>query len=158
GQRLEDLVGRDREAARHAFAQVAALDLHLLHFGAGKGRTDALLDAFGSGLADQHAVIAADVVDDGLVELVAADAHTALPHHAAEADDAHLGGAAADVDHHRARCFAHRLAGAGAERALADRAPLHLGGPARHADDDARARLHHRARMDHLDELLEHLL
>ena len=89
-------------------------------------------------------------------------------------DDADFGGAAADVDHHRARRFAHRqagadgrghrlfdqvdLAGAGAERRLADRAALDLRGAAGHADDDARARLHHRARVDHLDELLEHLL
>jgi hypothetical protein len=50
------------------------------------------------------------------------------------------------------------LGGAGAQRRLADGAALDLGGTAGHADDDARAGLEHRARMHHLDELLEHLL
>ena len=174
GQGFQDLVAADREGARHAFAEVAALDFHLAHFAAGEGRADLLLDAFGSGLADQHAVVAADVVDDRFVKLVAANAHAALVDHAAEADDAHLGRAAADVDDHRTRGLGHRqasanrrghrlfdqvdLAGAGAERRFADRAALDLGRAAGHADDDPRARAQHRARMDHLDELLEHLL
>ena len=97
---------RDGEAARHAFGQVAALDFDLLDFAAREGRADVLLDRFGGRLADQHAVVAADVVDDGFVELVAADAHAALVDHAAERDDADFGGAAADVDHHRAGRFA----------------------------------------------------
>src|SRR5678816_4511783 len=98
GERLEDLVRRDREAARHAFGEVAALDLDLLDLGAGKGRADALLDHLGRRLADQHAVVAPDVVDDRFVELVAADADRALVDHAAEGDHADLGRAAADVD------------------------------------------------------------
>jgi hypothetical protein len=150
------------------------LDLDLLDLGAGERRADALLDHLGRRLADQHAVVAPDVVDDRFVELVAADADRALVDHAAERDHADLGRAAADVDDHRAARFGDRQAGAdrrrhrlldqvdvaraGAERRLADRAPLDLGRAARHADDDPRARPEHRARMDHLDELLEHLL
>src|SRR5205814_9256249 len=161
-------------AARHALGGVAALALHLLDLGAGKGAADALLDRLCRRLADQHAVVAADVVDDRFVELVAADAHAALVDHAAERDHAALGRAAAEVDDHRAAGFGHRQAGAdrrghrlfdqidlaraSTERALADRAALDLRRAAGHADDDARARLEHRARMDHLDELLEHLL
>jgi hypothetical protein len=137
-------------------------------------RADALLDGLGGGLADQHAVVAADVVDDGLVELVAADADRALVDHAAQRDHADLGGAAADVDDHRAGGLGHRqagadrgghrfldqvhLGGAGAQGGVADGAALHLGGAAGHADDDARAGREHRARMHHLDELLDHLL
>ena len=174
GQRLEHLVAADREAARHALGQVAALDFHFLDLGAGEGRADLLLDSLCGLLADQHAVVAADVVDDGIVELVAADAHAALVDHAAQADDADLGGAAADVDHHRARRLRHRQAGAdrgghgfldqvdragagGLGRVL-DRAPLDLGRAAGHADDDARARRQQAARVHHLDELLDHLL
>ncbi len=50
GQGFQDLVGRDGEAARHAFGQVAALDFHLLDFGAREGGADVLLDGFGGGL------------------------------------------------------------------------------------------------------------
>ena len=133
---------RHREAARNAFRQVAALDFHFLHFRAGKRGADRLLDQLGGRLADQHAVVAADVVDDGLVELVAADAHAAGVHHAAQRDHADFGGAAADVDDHRAGRFGNRqvradrgghrlldqvhLRRARAERRLADRAPLDL--------------------------------
>ena len=44
-------------------------------------------DSLGRRLADQHAVVAPDVVDDRFVELVAADADAALVDHAAQADD-----------------------------------------------------------------------
>ncbi|SUV85677.1 Uncharacterised protein [Bordetella pertussis] len=109
-----------------------------------------------------------------LVELVAADADRALVHHAAQRDDGHFGGAPADVDHHGAAGVRNGQAGAdgrghglfdqvdvggaGAQRRLADGAPLDLGRAARHADDDARAGGQHIARVHHADELLEHLL
>src|SRR5690606_26789660 len=112
GQGFEDLVGRDREAARDALGEVAPLDFHLADLGAGEGRADGVLDVLGGLLADQHAVVATDVVDDGFVELVAADADRTLVDHAAQRNDADLGGAAADVDDHRARGFGNRQAGA----------------------------------------------
>ncbi len=174
GQRFQDFVGGDGERARHAFGEVAALDFHFLDFAAGEGRADVLLDGFRGGLADQHAVVAADVADDGLVELVAADPNAALVDHAAQRDHAHFGRAAADVHHHGAGRFGNRqagadggrhglldqvhLAGAGAERGLADGAALHLGGAAGNADDDSWRGLQDGPGMDHLDELLEHLL
>ena len=48
--------------------------------------------------------------------------------------------------------------GAGASARVLDGAALDLGRAAGHADDDARARREQRARVHHLDELLEHLL
>src|SRR5205823_10944659 len=135
--------------------EVAPLDFHLAHLASGERRADLLLDEFRGGLADQHAVVAADVVDDRFVELVAADAHRARIHHAAERDHADLGGAAADVDHHRsggvrdrqvgADRRGHRLldqvylAGACSYRTFPYGAALDLGRAAGHADDDARA-------------------
>src|SRR5690606_14259067 len=107
GERFQDFVGRHREAARHAFGQVAPLDFDLAHFGPRERRADFFLDEFGGGLADEHAVIPADIVDDGLVELVAADPYRALVHHAAQRDHGHFGRAAADVDHHRAAGVGH---------------------------------------------------
>src|SRR5690606_25291122 len=154
GERLEDFVGRHREAARHALGQVAALDFDLAHLGAGEGRADFLLDQFGRGFADQHAVVAADVIDDGFVELVAADPHRPLVDHAAQGDDGDLGGAAADVHHHGAAGVGHgqpgadgrghgfldevHVRGARAQGRFADGAALDLGGAAGHAHDDAR--------------------
>src|SRR4029077_14649863 len=97
---------------RNAFGEVAAFDFLFAHFRARKRRADFLLDQFGGGFADQHAVVAADVIDDRFVELVAAHAHGAFVHEAAPRDHADFGGAAADVDHHRARRFADRHVGA----------------------------------------------
>src|SRR6266487_1196623 len=77
-------------SAPNALGEVAALHFHLTHFAPREGGADLLLDHLGGGLADQHAVVAADVVDDGFVELVAADAHRTRVHHAAERDHAHL--------------------------------------------------------------------
>src|SRR6266850_1488082 len=144
------------------------------HFAAGEGRADLLLDQLGGRLADQHAVVAADVVDDRLVELVAADAHRARVHHAAERDHADFRRAAADVDHHRAGRVGYRqigadggshglldqihLARAGANRRFPDRAALYLSRAAGHADDDAGGGREQLVVMHFLDELLEHLL
>jgi hypothetical protein len=50
----------------------------------GNPGADFLLDGFGGLFADQHAVIAANIVADGFIELVAADAHRTLVHDAAE--------------------------------------------------------------------------
>src|SRR5258706_760465 len=107
-ERFQDLVRGNGEASRDALREVAALHFHLAHFGAGEGRADFLLDRFRRGLTDEHAVIAADVVDDGLVELVPADAHRARIDHAAERYDADFRRPAADVHHHRARGFGYR--------------------------------------------------
>src|SRR5690606_14701610 len=121
-----------------------------------------------------HAVVATDVGNDGVVKTVATDTHTAFVDHAAERDHTHLGGAATDVGDHGARGFGHRqtcadgcghglfnqihLGGTGTQRRFADGTALDLGRTARHTDDDAWAGAEHRARVHHLDELLEHLL
>jgi len=64
------------KAARHAFREVTTVHFHLAHFACrGRRNTICFLICSASGLADQHAVVATDVVDDGFVELVAADAH-----------------------------------------------------------------------------------
>src|SRR6267143_4831740 len=51
GQRLENLVGADGEAARNAFGKVAPLHFHLAHLGPREGGADLLLDELGRGLA-----------------------------------------------------------------------------------------------------------
>ena len=66
-----------------------------------EGRARADLEVLGAALAQQQRVLALDVGDERLVDLVAADAHRARADDAAEADDRDVGGAAADVDHHR---------------------------------------------------------
>src|SRR5450830_1417375 len=174
GQRFEDLVAGNGERTRYAFGQIAALDFHFLYFRTREGRTDGFLDRFRRLLADQHAVVATDVIDDGFVELVAANAHRTLVHHAAQRNDADFGGAAADVDHDRAGRSRHRQTGAdccshgffdqvdlrstGAQRRFTDRTARHLSRAARNADDDARGRTEQLGVVHHADELLQHLL
>src|SRR5256885_3171923 len=77
GERLQDLVRGNREASRDALGEVAAFYFHFSYFGAGEGRSDLLLDRFRRGFADQHAVVAADVVEDRVGALVPADPHPA---------------------------------------------------------------------------------
>ena len=61
GQRLQDLVGRDGEAAWHTFAEVTALTS--ISFTSLPGKAEPIfLDRFRGRLADQHAVVAGDVV------------------------------------------------------------------------------------------------
>ena len=90
-----------------------------------------------------------------------------------ERDHRHVGGAAADVDHHVARGLGdgqagadrghHRLldqehlGGAGAHRRLAHRALLDRGDLRRHADHDARAGGEAAAAMCLSNEVLQHL-
>ena len=58
----------------------------------------------------EQVVLALDVLDDGLVHLVAADAHGLRKDDAGERDDGDLGGAAADVDDHVAGRLGDRQA------------------------------------------------
>src|SRR5581483_10380023 len=173
-QRVEDFVGVHREVARHARGQVSPDDVDLLHFVARERRADLDLDALGGGFADEHVVLTADVRDDRLVELVAADAHRLGVDDAAERDDRDFGRTAADVEDHRAarlgdrdagahrggdRLFDHvDLARAGVLDRLADGASLDLGRAVGDADDHAGHRLQHAALLHLADEVLQHLL
>ena len=123
-------------------------------FWLGVGVADGGLDDFGGPLADQQVVLALDVLDDGLVHLVAGHPHGPAVDDAGQGDDRHLGRAAADVDDHVAGRFGDRKPGAdrrghglfdqedlprpGRLRGFAHRALLHLGDPRRNGDDDAR--------------------
>src|SRR5436190_12042750 len=173
-QRLQNLVAIEREAARHAFGEVAALDRELAHLLPGIGRADLDLDALGGRLADEDAVVAAHVVHDRLVEAIAADACGVGVHHAIERQYGHLGGAAADVEHHRAARLVHRqsrahrrghrlahdrhVARARAFGRLADGAPLHLRRTARHAHRHPWSGLERTVAVHLVDEVLQHLL
>ena len=104
------------------------------------GDADFLLDPLGRRFADQQIVVAADVGDDRLVHLVAADAHRGGVGEAAQRQHRDFGRAAADIDDHRCRSArspacrrrsrppsaprSARPAGAGIGRGVADRAAL----------------------------------
>src|SRR5688572_944494 len=159
---LEDLVRVQREAARHALGEVAALDGHLAHLLSRVGR------------ADHDAVVAAHVVGDRLVEAVAADSHRFRVDDAVQRDDGDLGCAAADVEHHGAARLVDRQAGADrgrhwfrdhvdaararALRRLLDRALLDLRGTEGHADQHARRRTQPAVTVHLGDEVLQHPL
>ena len=172
---LGDLPLGDDQFLRDAVHQVAALDLHRAALAVVRraGGGDGLLDALGRALTDQEVMVAADVGDDRLVHLVAADAHGARIDDAAQRQHGHLGGATADVDDHgtrglghrqaRADCRRHRLldqpdlAGAGALGRFLDGAALDGGGAGGHADHDLR--MGEAAAIVHLrDEVLDHRL
>src|SRR5690606_2262831 len=174
GKGFEDFVGRNCEAAWHPFGEVAPLDFQFLDLGTRESGPNFLLDEFGRGFANEHTVVATDVIDDGLVELVATDSYGALVNHAAQGNDGDFRRATADIDHHRtagvrygkpcANCRSHglfnevHLARTGTQCRLTDGAALNLRGTAGNANDDARAGCEHAARVDHANELLEHLL
>src|SRR5437762_2547006 len=111
GHRLLDGVADLGRAAHDGLGQagdeVAAADLGvqlLLQLARGaKGDLDLLRGA----LTEGEAVLLLDVLDDRVVELVAADADRLAGDDAPQGDDRHLGGAAADVDHHVAGGLVH---------------------------------------------------
>src|SRR5262249_37288667 len=161
-------------AARHAFGQIATAHVDLANVLLRIRAADFLFDALGGRLADQTALRATNVRDDRLIEAVAADAHRVGIHDAIQRDDRDLGGAAADVDDHRADCFVHGKSGAdrrghrffdetyvtrtGRQRRLANRATLDFRRLARHAHEYARARPDPRVLVHLVDEVLQHLL
>ena len=75
-----------------------------------------LLDALGGAFADQQVVVAADIADDRLVHLVAADAHRSGIGQPAQREDRDFGRAAADIDDHRTDWLGHRHVGADSGR------------------------------------------
>ena len=119
----------------------------------GQDGADLDLDDLGCALADLDAEQIAQVHGDGLVKPVAGQTQTGGRHDAAERDDGHLRGAAADVDHHASgrlghgQIGAHRgghgildevgLAGPRLNGGLEHGALLHGGGAAGDAHDDA---------------------
>ena len=115
-ERLADLLAREHDRLRQAGDHVAAADLGLDLLLHRVGRADLELDLLGRLLADQQLVLALGVVDDRLVQLVAADADRLRDDDAAERDHRDLARAAADVDDHRAGRLADRQAGADRRR------------------------------------------
>jgi hypothetical protein len=128
-----------------------------------------------SGRECEHVVLALDVRDDRLVELVAADADRLRDDDAAQRDDRHLGGAAADVDDHVPGRLLDRQSGtdrsshrlldqerlprSGLHGGLEHGALLDLGHAGGDAHDDARLRLPREALHARLvDEVAQHRL
>jgi hypothetical protein len=171
---LRDFVRVEREAARHSFREVAALDRQLAHLLARVGRADLDLDALRGGFTDEDAVVAAHVVHDGFVEAVATDARAGRVHDAVQREHGDFGGAAADVEHHRAARLVHgqaradrrrhgltnylHAARAGAFGRLLDGAAFDLRRTDRHAHQHARRRFEHAVAVHLADEVLQHLL
>jgi len=69
------LSGSVRASRTSLLEMVKLRDLHFAHFTARKGRTDFFLNLFGGGFANQHAIVAANVINNCLVELVSTDTY-----------------------------------------------------------------------------------
>src|SRR5437763_4767734 len=133
-ERVANLLAREHDRLRQPRHEVAAADLGLDLLTEREGRADLELHLLGGLLPDHQLVLALDVADDRLVELVAADADRLGDDDAAKRYHRHLTGAAADVDHHVAGRLAYgepgadrgghrlldqvRLAGAGGQAGL----------------------------------------
>ena len=175
GQAFRDLAFGNDQFLWHPVHEVAAFDFHgpAIAVVGRTGRTDLFLDTGRRAFADQQVMIAADVGDDRFVHLVAADPHAPGIDDATQRQDRDFGGAAADVDDHRAGRLGHRQAGAdggrhrlldqihlaatGAGCRFLNRAALDGGRTGRHADDDKRAGKA-AAVVNLADEVLDHLL
>jgi hypothetical protein len=170
--RLPHLLGSQLDRLRQPGDEVAAADLGPHLFRQRRGRARLELDLLGGLGADRQFVALLAVADDRLVELVAADPDRLRDDDAAEADHRDLGGAAADVDDHRAGRLGDReagadrgrhrlldqvcLAGAGREAGLLHRPLLDSGHPRGNADDDPR--VGEAAGVKRGDEVPQHLL
>src|SRR5439155_6463374 len=141
----------DGGAAQEAGCKVTAGDLCRLESAAvGEGCADLDLHRLGLFLADQQPLLVLEEPDDGVVEVVAADADRLRDGEAAEGGDGHLRGAAADVNHERSDRLCDRQPGtdrgrerlfdqvgagcARRQRRLLDRRTLDLSRTARDAD------------------------
>src|SRR5215218_4916681 len=172
--RFANLARMHAHRLRDAGDEVASLHFHLALLTHGRGAADLDLDLLGRRLADEQVVVLAHELHDRHVELVATRADRRVAHDARQRDDGDLRRATADVDHHVARRGLHRqshadrrrhrlgdhedLLGSGAERRVAHRTLLHLGDPARHANDHARLHLEDVVVDDELQEVAQHLL
>src|SRR5262249_54102668 len=145
----------DDDGLRDTLDQVAAFDLHIPRFVERRGRSDFHLDLLGRALSDQKIIFALDVLNDGLIHLVAGYPHTLRVNDAGERDHRDVGRSASDVDDHVTMRLRDRepgpdrgghrlldqidLGSFGAVGAVFDRAPLNLCDLRRNADDDPRA-------------------
>ena len=110
-QGLVDLAGFDGHGFRQAGDEVASGDVHGLAAGGLHGAADGDLDLLRGALADQEIVLAAQVADDGVVEIVAAQRNAG-----AEGDLVH----GKDRDVRRAGAHVHDHAAVGLVKAHAD--------------------------------------
>src|SRR5882724_2728342 len=162
-----------RERTRDTFREVSSPEGDFTDLLAGIGRTDFNLYALCGGLADQNAVVAADVLRDRFVELVPAHAHARRVDDAVQGDNGDFRSAGTDVEDHRAACFVHRQpcadggghgfrhdidsARAGTLGGFFDGSAFDLGCAERHAYEYARTPTEKTMAVNFVDEVLKHL-
>ncbi|MPM11724.1 hypothetical protein SDC9_58074 [bioreactor metagenome] len=169
---LDHLAGSDGENARQAGHEAAALDFHRLLLGTGEDAADLQLELFRSTFADQHVMLTAYVLDDGLVKLVARDFNGTGFYDAGERNHGDIGSTAADIHHHvpvwlgdvdarsdgggQRLLDQEHLTRARLDARVNDGALFHLGDAGGYADHDPGLK---KAESAHLaDELLKHPL
>src|SRR5690606_1559228 len=172
-ERLAHVLRGDGAYLRDAADQVSALDRHLEFRIQLDGASNLALDALGRPVPDEQVVVSLEVLNDGVVQLVAAHANRLVDHDARERDDGDLRRAAADIDDHvadgllyiqpDADCRRHGfideidLPRTGMLCRVTDGTLFHLGDAARHADDHI-ANGGHPALLDLPDEPADELL
>ena len=168
-----DLLGSHHDRAGQAGDEVTATDLGVVLIRQREGGADRHLDLFSGALAQHQRVLLFHVLNDRVVELIAAYSYGQTRDDAAKRDDGDLGGTATDIDDHvagglvnrqgRTDCRSHGLfddedlACACCVAGIFNRALLDTGDAGRYADDQAGLG-EVTARMHLLDEVAQHAL
>src|SRR5579864_1034779 len=100
GKRFADFAVVNRDGARDAFDQIAALHLERKRLLERVRRADFNFNLLGGALTDEQIVFALQVMHYRLVHFVSGDAYRAGVNDAAHGNDGDVGRAAADVHHH----------------------------------------------------------
>ena len=90
------------DGLRHAADQVAPAHFHAFLAQVGIGGADTDLDFFSGAFADHQFLLFAHEPDDRVVKHITGDSDRRTDHDAAQAQNSHVGRAAADIDDHRA--------------------------------------------------------
>ena len=169
---IENLTRAYGKRARQTGHQTASPDLHDRFLAARIHTADRALDLLCRAVADQRIVLTADVLDNGLVELIARDLDGRGLDNAAKRNNRHVGRAAANIDHQiavgpvdvdaradgrRDRLLDQKNALCARLRArINDGTLLHLSDDGRHANDHIR--LEQVDTLHLCDEFLDHAL
>ena len=96
---LDHLAGGDGDGPGETHHLVVAGDLHGLLLRAGEDAAERDLQLLRRAGANEQIVLAADILDDGVVKGVAGDLDGGGLHHTGQGDDGNIRGAAADIHH-----------------------------------------------------------
>ncbi|EJW96743.1 hypothetical protein EVA_15149 [gut metagenome] len=88
----------NRKCTRNTFCNISSFDFNFKNFRARECGSDFFLDHFCSRFTNKHAEISANVVDDGLVEFIAANSHRIGINHSSQRNQTNLSCSSSDIN------------------------------------------------------------